>query len=160
MENPQQQVSQVTSAGDRRDWRVLVANLETADQLKKELEGFGFAVETTYDDYNRMSKYEKESDSEAIWIGSQIPAVVAVEAIAIARKHWPFLRYVNISADAGVPEHMNSILLLGGYTQTAVQRYRLPPWKEEDFQGLRPSMSLEEFHRYVRERYSESGPDH
>lgn len=159
MENSQPQVSQTTSAGGRRDWRVLIANLATADQLKQELEGLVFNVEIYYDDYNRTAKYEKESDTEAIWIGSQIPPAVAVEAIAIARKHWPFLRYVNISAYTGEPEFMNSILFLGGYTETAVQRYRLPPWKEEDFKGLRPSMSLEEFHRYVRERYRKSGQD-
>ena len=153
MENPQPQVSQTTSASARLDWRVQIANLATADQLKQELEGLGFNVETYYDDYNRTEKYGKESDSEAIWVGSKIPPAIAVEAIAFARKHWPFLRYINISADAGVPEHMNSILFLGGYTETAVQRYRLPPWKEEDFKALRPSMSPEEFHCYVRERY-------
>lgn len=156
-ENLEEEVPRAIRLRDRSIYPIKTANLEDAQALIGEFEQRGFTAEIyrVYEEADEMGDEEKDTpeNSKAIWLGSNVPSVIAVEAIEIAVRHWPFLRYVHLSADSSGPDYINSEIFFGGATQTAEGMYHLRPWTESDFEGLRQDMSLAELHKYVRERY-------
>ena len=99
--------------------------------------------------------YDSHSTQEAIWLGSLVNPAVACRVIKTAIKQWPHLKYVHLSNDSGgdPPDEVHDQIFLGGSTSTAKQ-YGLKKWTLQDFDKLSESMSGNELHTMVCEKYS------
>jgi hypothetical protein len=88
------------------------------------------------------------SDAEGIRIGKNVPPEIAVRAIEIAHKMWPFLKYITLSSeDEDVPEFVHNSIFFGAKIRG------LRAWTDNDFNGLERSMGARKLHEYVRSRY-------
>jgi hypothetical protein len=95
-----------------------------------------------------------KGEQEGIWIGSRVEADVAIKAIQVALKVWPDLKYISIPSDSSnPPDHVNDQIFIGGSSSTPIKRgYR--PWSLEELKALKEDITIEEFHKKIRVKYS------
>lgn len=168
-ENLQEDIPSVIRSRDLSLYRIKASNCEGARAMVEKSREHGFTASIYLGPYLEKESLEEEerealekslpvdvvSEHEAIWVGSRIPPKVAVQAISIGVKHWPFLKYVHLSSDKSpeAPDYIHSELYFGGSTATATERFHLRPWGAQDFKNLSQEMSLKEFHAYIRNFY-------
>ena len=100
-----------------------------------------------------LRNYELE-EHEAIWVGSRVPANVAVLAIKKVLQYWKHLKYMHLSEDSNGPDFTHYEIFFGGASST-VKSYRLRPWSSEELLGINDNISIEEFHELIRSKYPE-----
>ncbi len=91
-----------------------------------------------------------KDDNEAIWLGRNVPASIAIPVIKKAVKIWPHLKYIAFPMDSA-PEEVMWEIYIGGATSTAKER-RYRPWSIDEINKLQP-MDTAEFHVKVRGKY-------
>ncbi|MCK5817852.1 MAG: hypothetical protein KAH18_01080 [Psychromonas sp.] len=91
---------------------------------------------------------------EGIWVGVRVEADIAIKAIQVAIKVWPDLKYVMIPSDANnPPDHVNDQIFIGGTSDTPIKR-GIQAWSINEFNSLKEDMSIDEFHREIRDKYA------
>jgi hypothetical protein len=91
---------------------------------------------------------------EGIWIGSRVEADIAIKAIKVAIKVWPDLKYIFIpSDDSKPPDHINDQMFIGSASSTPIKR-GTRPWLLKELKALKDNMTIEDFHKMIREKYS------
>ncbi|MCP4439342.1 MAG: hypothetical protein GY810_10420 [Aureispira sp.] len=96
-----------------------------------------------------------DEDCKSIWLGSDVPASIAISALKIAYDCFPYLCYVQLSSDDGnkdIPKSTYTEVLVGGSTARA-EELGLKAWSAKDFAQLDEGMSLVAFHAFVRSKY-------
>ncbi len=141
-------------ANPRTKCTIYVSRLPRADELVAELKAAGYNASTYGQDKRPPEEWQ------GIWIGDDVPADLALEAIKIGRRFLPNLRYVSLYGDnpGGLypwPEAeraaQRSQIFLGATNKGAEA---LRPLSETDFNLLFDhSQSLETFHQAVRSFY-------
>jgi hypothetical protein len=123
--------------------RLVVADLAGKGNLAVELKKEGLEADV----YQSLGGSGPSTDQRKIVVGNKVPVELAVAAIRIARRVWPFLNCVILTSETGdIPEFVHNSVFFGGRAR------RLLAWTADDFNGLEPSMSPEEFHAYVKAR--------
>ena len=145
-----EQIPKAIRARDLSIYSILLTPISTADPLLHELRDAGYAASLYVESVNVDPAPEQHA---GVWVGSAVPPAVAVEIISIARGHWPFLKYVHMSADGSGPTEFHTHMYLGGATQSAIGFMKCGEWSERDFDGLATDMTEEQLHDYVRARY-------
>jgi hypothetical protein len=125
-----------------------VANCIDAIDLVEHLNTLGFSARV----YREGDPEKDTQDSHAIWVGSLISPVIAIQVIKEAVEIWPFLEYLHLSQDSAGPEYIDHEIFIGGSTSTA-EGYGLRPWTPDEIQGFPDEMPLEQFHALVRSKY-------
>ena len=129
---------------------ISVADLPGSTNIIEGLKNKGFNVEL-FKDQIEMNRNLGEQSS--IWVGERLPPAIALEAIKIALRVWPNLKYLQLSGDgARPPDFVHDQLFLGGSTSTALSR-NLKAWTNEELQSLNAEMSIEDFHSVLRGKF-------
>jgi hypothetical protein len=131
-----------------------VSNSPGGVELVETLKNAGFNAEI-YRPPGQHEVLDNPKEHEAIWVGSQIDASRAIQAIKLATSVWPYLKYVHISGDenADVPDYVHDQIFFGGATSTA-KNYNLQGWTGQDFLQLDEAMTTGAFHSLIRSKYS------
>jgi hypothetical protein len=102
--------------------------------------------------YFRMGMFEETPErNRAILVGRAVPVEVAAKAIAVAKKHAPFLKYVRF--DFRDEEYIT----IGGNTQKAIEAAVRPATDEEFDALMNAKQSQTDFHRLIESFYETSG---
>src|SRR5690554_3276288 len=140
------QLGEIERIEDSVLYHVSLSDLDGAEDLMRRLDNLGVSS-----DIYELSIGSKFKDSEAIWLGSNIPPSVAIPIIREAVTMWPHLKYVSLSEDSNGPEEMHWQVYLGGATETAVKE-RLRPWTTDELLSINAT-TREELHSAVRRKY-------
>ena len=134
---------------------VSVSNISGSDSLVSSLNDSNFSA-SVYDS-SLSAEYEGTENHEAIWIGYRVPAKRVVEAIKIAKAHWPHLKYVELSNDgkSTPPDEVHSQIYIGGATATAIEN-DLKAWSDDDFNELEKHTTRNQLHAFIRKMYGSS----
>jgi hypothetical protein len=147
------EVEELLRRRDLSRYPVQAASLEGAEGLVAELKSLGLAASV----WKSLGPDEDliSADHEAIWVGRSVPPVIVSTAITIARRHWPFLRYVFVSGDRGdePPPDIHFQLFLGGATKTAKQTFGLRGWQDAEIALLSAIKTIAELHQAIRTHY-------
>ena len=145
---PQEQIEFIKKA---RSCNVEVINTDNADLLLKSLLKVGFSASM----YN--STYFKDgfkiSNATGVWIGSNLEPEAVLTAIEIAVTHWPQLKYLFLSSDGGGPEYTHDQLFIGG-DESVAKNKGLNEWTIAEIQSIPKNITLENFHKCIRNKYS------
>jgi hypothetical protein len=149
--------SEIPNLLEKRDlsrYIVLASRLDGVEALVAGLKSLGLAASAYEHPSPVQDDYLNEGDHEAIWVGRKVPPGIVLSSIRVARKRWPFLRYIHISGDLSdtPPEEVHSQLYFGGSTQSA-RRYGLRPWTDAEIEALEAS-TPEEVHSSIRSHYA------
>jgi len=130
---------------------ISVVNAYDSKEMLNALKDNGFNADIYEPD---REPYNSHSTQEGIWLGSRVSPAVACRVIKTAIKQWPHLKYVHLSNDGGgnPPDEVHDQIFLGGST-SAAKRYGVQKWTPQDFEKLHESMSDNELHAMVREKY-------
>ena len=91
------------------------------------------------------------SDSQTISLGANVPPAIAVRAIQVASRHWPFLCYVRLTSDLkSPPDFIHDEIHFGSHSGKEKTHPTLRPWSESDFSELNSAMSLSQLHDFIR----------
>jgi len=148
-------IPRLIESRDLSRYAIDVVNILGADDLVAELSQVGFQASVYEEPWiEHENVLNMPEEQQAIWLGKEVPAKVAVYAITIARKHFKLLSYVHISGDGDdrSPDEVHSQLFFGGTTKTA-NDYSLIQWSPQEFESLRDDMSQEEFHECIGAHY-------
>ena len=143
---------------ERRDfsrYRVMVTKMKGADQLVIDLSSLGLSVSVYERPFgNQEGERYDINQQESIWIGKHVPPEIAIPAIAVALRNWPFLKYIHISGDRGdsAPPSEYDSLYFGGSTHTATKHFGLTPWKPTEI-GQLSATTISDFHDTLRSHY-------
>lgn len=115
-------------------YKVLVSDVDEADKVIAAMSEF--KVESNIHEINIF--YEKQSKKqeyyEGIWIGSKVPAEVAIPIIKKAISIWPHLKYIAFPSKLA-PDEIQWQIYIGGTTSTAVSRgYKA--WTNDEINSL------------------------
>lgn len=125
-----------------------VMDLPGSVNIIEDLKNKGFNV-SLYDDPQEGRTYGGQS---CVWIGSRLSPAVAIEALKIAIKTWPHLKYLQLSDDNyNPPDYIHDQIFIGGATSTALERGLLA-WSKDEIMALDENMSYEEFHKVINAR--------
>jgi hypothetical protein len=131
--------------------KVIVVNADGVEKVVAELTRIGFAAEIYKQDLEEG--LQRNSEHEAIWIGSRVPPRVAIKAIKAAGRCWPHLAYLHLTSDEYGPDQINDEIFIGGSTSTAI-RYQLQRWTRDEIQSMRDDPSPRDFRALIRRKYS------
>jgi hypothetical protein len=126
--------------------------LVTGDMINKD--GFIRKMETlgyhfqSYDE--AVSSFpDSKTQSQAIWIGKNVPLEIAQQIVTEAKLFYPFLKYVALNDFVNQSETQNE-MFIGGSTAAAKGRLRLLPVSDSEFEKLGQISDLREFHEYIK----------
>ena len=92
--------------------------------------------------------------SAAVWVGIHFPYELAIKSIFYARNYYKEIKYFALSDKQGdPPDRIHYQIYIGGSTETAL-RAGLLAWTDADFKNLRKVRSQEQFHKFIRSKYS------
>lgn len=141
--------SQITLIEKFKDtvlYTVSICDLDGANEIIESMQELGLKASI----YEESSKSTSD-DSQAIWLGSNIPAEIAIAVIKKAIRIWPHLKYISLSSDSAGPEEAYWAIYLGGATSTAIEE-GLKPWSNEEMNNLQFDNTTE-FHAAIRAKY-------
>lgn len=125
-----------------------VMDLPGAVNIMEELKNRGFHV-SMYDNPGDGRSYDGQA---CIWIGYRLSPSVVIEALKVAVKVWPHLKYLQLSNDNyDPPEYIHNQIFIGGATSTAITR-GLSAWSREEILSLDENIGYEEFHHIINGR--------
>jgi hypothetical protein len=151
---PQKTKKPKTQRNNKRAFPISVTNGPGANTLVNALLKAGFSAEIYEDISPSDERQNKPEQHEAIWVGYAVPAKEAIESIKIAVSHWPHLKYMHLSNDAGAPPNeVHYQMYFGGSSSTA-KEYELSRWSNNELLGLDEKMSQEKFHQVIRAKYT------
>ena len=135
---------------------VEVVDVTNADKVLGALRRLGFNADLYVSSFHNVNlqRPEKPDSHRSIWIGSRVPALVAVLAIKTVVRIWPHLCYLHLSSDgvADAPDYVHDELFFGGSTSTA-KRYGLLSWTLNEIEGIADQISDVAFHKIIRDKY-------
>jgi hypothetical protein len=139
----------------RGGFLISVLNTGASVDLVETLKNIGFNAgnykERFVPNKDKLSVLEKH---EAIWIGYRVPPNEAIEAIKIAVRKWPHLKYLHISSDdRDPPDYVNDQMFIGG-ASSAAKELGLKAWDPQEIENLDEGLSPDEFHSAIRSKYS------
>lgn len=124
-----------------------VLDMKGAELIINELSEIG--IESTIYE-SRDGEKESLFENCSIWLGSNIPANIAIPIIQKAVKIWPQLKYIAFPSD-NAPEDTQWSVFIGGASKTSEKRgYK--PWTTEEISSLTVT-DTESFHKKVRAKY-------
>lgn len=137
---------------------VSVIDIMGATEIVESLKNKGFNAELFPHRHKEFDQRKPltsiKGEQEGIWVGARVEPDIAIRAIKVALRVWPDLKYVVIPSDnSNPPDHVNDQIFIGGSSQTPINR-GTKPWKLEELQSLRENISISDFHRKIREKYS------
>lgn len=134
-------------------YNVHVCDMRGAKQLVSNMRANGFNASIYHSEIEK-NKFSRREESEAIWLGKNVPVEVAIPIIRLGIKHFPHIKYIGISGDMSEPpEEVHNEIFIGGATSTAKEE-GLKEWSKEDFSKFSENMSQLDFHAYIRMFYS------
>jgi len=136
-----------------------LSNLEGAGAVLESLSESGFRAKI----YNRSEDesnepedqpYGEKSEHAAIWVGSNVPADVAIKSIKSVVKIWTHLCYMAISGEHGEnpPDEIHYEMFFGGATGTAIND-GLKKWTLAEIAAIPDHLALADFQSLIREKY-------
>lgn len=131
---------------------VEVANAPKANNIVQALTRLGIQSRI-YSEYDDEQEFDILANSTGIWIGSNVDPEVVLRAIAVAISYWPQLQYMHLSSDSGGPDYIDDQIFFGGAHST-VLRDGLQPWSLEEIEAIGYDISLKDFHKKIRDKYS------
>lgn len=132
----------------------IMGSTEIVESLKNK--GFNAYIHPhRHKEYDRREPLKSiKGEHEGIWIGARVKADIAIRAIKVALKVWPDLKYIVIPSDHNSPpDHVNDQIFIGGSSKTPIE-LGTRPWSLEELRSLKEDMSINDFHRKIREKYS------
>ncbi|MCG8528058.1 MAG: hypothetical protein MI748_16870 [Opitutales bacterium] len=130
---------------------VSISPINGANELVDILDQSGIRASVYQDEYE-LNESVSFRDHQAIWLGDKINPALALKVIKIAVKHWPHLKYIHLSTDSGGPEEIDWQIYLGGSTQSAVKRYKLKPWSNDEILSIE-AQSIHDLHQKIKAKY-------
>lgn len=128
-------------------YSVMMSDLHGSEEVIKSISELN--IDASVYEYSQSANF---SEHQSIWLGSQVPAELAIEIIKRACSIWPQLKYISLSSDSDGPEETNWRVYLGGATSSALDE-GLIPWTNKELLNLE-AKSITELHRKVRGKYS------
>jgi hypothetical protein len=129
--------------------------LEDADEVANALRRLGFQT-TIYKLHDKLREHKEDQrleSHEAIWLGSRVPAQVAITAIKQVLGYWPHLKYIDLSEDHSAgPDYTHYEIFFGGATSTA-KSLDLKQWTNAEISAIDDNIGLEEFHNIIKSKY-------
>ena len=152
------EVQSVVQTSDIKNISVSVIDIFGSSEIIGALRNKGFNVDLhphRHEEYDTREPLRSiQGEQEGIWIGCRVEADIAIRAIKIALGVWPDLKYVVISSDnSNPPDYVNDQIFIGGSSQTAIEQ-GTNPWSIEELKSLNEDISINEFHRLIRAKYS------
>jgi hypothetical protein len=126
-------------------YKVSVSNIEGAEKIIEAIQKFN--VETELNEVCGSSKAFE--DHQSIWLGSDIPADIAIPIIKKAITIWPHLKYIAFPSE-DAPEFTRWMLYIGGSTRTAIER-SFQPWTNEEINNFQEKDTAL-FHAEIRKK--------
>jgi hypothetical protein len=150
------EIPKAIRARDLSIYSISLTPMKGSRELVTELRESGYAASLYGEESDRLEA--RPEDQAAIWVGAAVPPNIVVDVITIARRQWPYLRYVHLSSDgdSSAPEYIHTQIYLGGSTGSAITFLKCRPWDHDDFTRLSNAMTTEELHQYIRARYAET----
>jgi hypothetical protein len=130
-----------------------IVNAPRADDVLRALTALGLPAAIYApdfeEDYGRQYNLREHA---GIWIGSDIPSSIAIQAIKTVIEIWPHLCYLHLSSDGGGPDYVHEQMFFGGSTSTASE-YGLARWTKTEIENLPGQPTTQEWHAIVRSKY-------
>lgn len=127
-------------------YEVSISDLKGAETIISAISKFNVKTKIYKD-----SQYQNMSfnDHEAIWLGSNVPAEIAVPVIKTAVSIWPHLKYIGFPRH-DAPEFTSWQIYLGGATSSAKDK-GYSPWSNEEMNALEIK-DLNSFHAEINKK--------
>lgn len=125
-------------------YKVSVSNIEGAEKIIESIQEFN--VEAELSEVGDNKSFE---GYQSIWLGSNIPADIAIPIIKKAITIWPHLKYIAFPLE-NAPEFTRWQLYIGGSTRTSIER-GFQPWTNEEINNLQ-GKDTALFHAEIRKK--------
>ncbi|MFA6918203.1 MAG: hypothetical protein WC285_05255 [Candidatus Gracilibacteria bacterium] len=149
------QIKKDIEAIEKSKYEISITNFSDADKFIKILKSQNFLANLYLSAGDNPEKYSKLEDHAAIWLGSNVPASIAVPVIKIAKKIYPHLKYIHLSSDMptdDAPDYIHDQIFIGGSTSSAID-FKAKEMSKTDFNQLDEAMSEKDLHSFIRSYY-------
>lgn len=125
----------------------MVSNFPNVEKFVKNMEIKNIIFEV-FESFGRTGKIASPEDHRAIWLGEDVSLEAAKFSILKAKEYFPHLKYIWVSNTDNNGE--NKRIYIGGATSSAIDKFKLQPISEDNFNKIQSFTSKIELHKFIK----------